>query len=127
MAINIRPFIACAILAVTADTAGAEELVAQFNGTGNQTTAEFTVEAPWILDWRINSDYSYMVAFDLDLIDTRTGMLQGNVLRAKALGNGVRLFNTSGRYRLRINGSFIRWDLRVKQLTAEEAKLYTPK
>ena len=105
----------------------AEELVAEFQGSGNQTTLEFVVEAPWILDWRINSDYNKMVSFDLDLVDGTTGMLEGNILRAKALGNGVRMFNTSGKYRFRINASFIRWHLKVKELTREEAALYTPR
>ena len=73
------------------------------------------------------ADYNKMVSFDLDLVDGPTGVLEGNILRAKALGNGVRMFNTSGRYRFRVNASFIRWHLKVKELTAEEAKLYTPR
>ena len=107
--------------------AGAEELVANFTGSGNTTTPEFEVEGPWILDWRINSDYTRMLSFDVDLVDARTRMLQGVVLRRKVLGNGVRMFNQSGKFRFRINGSFIRWQLKVIQLTPEEAKLYTPK
>ena len=115
------------VLIAASCAASADELVAEFQGTGNRTTAEFAVDAPWILDWRINSDYNKMVSFDLDLVDGRTGMLEGVVVRSKALGNGVRMFNSSGRYRFRINGSFIRWHLKVKELTEEEAKLYTPR
>jgi len=114
-------------LALTANAARAERLIAEFQGNGNQTTVEFRVDAPWILDWRINSDYNKMVSFDLDLVDGQTGVLQGVVVRAKALGDGVRLFNTSGRYRFRVNASFIRWHLKVKELTPEEAELYTPR
>ena len=106
--------------------AGAEELVANFTGSGNTTTPEFEVEGPWILDWRINSDYTNMLSFDVDLVDARTRMLQGVVLRRKVLGNGVRMFNQSGKFRFRVNGSFIRWQLKVIQLTPEEAKRYTP-
>jgi hypothetical protein len=107
--------------------AGAEELIVEFNGSGNLTTAEFKVQAPWILDWRINSDYTSMLSFDLDLVDGRTGVLKGSVLRTKSLGNGVRLFNESGSYRFRVNASFINWHLKVKRLTPAEAELYTPK
>ena len=107
--------------------ASAERMIAEFQGSGNQTTTEFRVQAPWILDWRINSDYNKMVSFDLDLVDGQTGMLQGVVVRSKALGNGVRMFNTSGRYKLRINASFIRWHLKIIQLTPEEAEAYTPR
>lgn len=118
--------ILCTLLSWNVVTS-APELIAEFQGTGNQTTLEFSVTAPWILDWRINSDYNKMVSFDLDLVDGRTGVLQGNVLRAKALGNGVRMFTTSGRYRFRINASFIRWHLKVQELTNEEAELYKPR
>ncbi len=123
----LKRLAACAVLGLSLNIASAEELIVELQGTGNQTTAEFTVKAPWILDWRINSDYNKMVSFDLDLVDGTTGVLEGNILRAKALGNGVRMFNTSGRYRFRVNASFIRWHLKVKELTAEEAKLYTPR
>lgn len=123
----LKRLAACAVLGLSLNIASAEQLIADLQGTGNQTTAEFTVKAPWILDWRINSDYNKMVSFDLDLVDGPTGVLVGNILRAKALGNGVRMFNTSGRYRFRVNASFIRWHLKVKELTAEEAKLYTPR
>ena len=107
--------------------AGAEQLIVEFKGSGNRTTAEFKVQGPWILDWRINSEYTSMLSFDLDLVDGRTGVLKGSVLRTKSLGNGVRLFNSSGSYRFRINGSFIDWHLKVKKLTPAEAALYTPR
>ena len=104
-----------------------EETVVEFQGTGNRTTAEFIAKGPWILDWRINSDYNKMISFYIDMIDGATGILIGNIKSAKSLGNGVSLFKTGGKYRFRINGSFIRWHLKVKELTQEEAELYTPR
>lgn len=124
---TIRRLCLCLALGLSANLAFAEELVAEFNGSGNKTTVEFNVKAPWILDWRINSDYNKMVSFDLDLVDGTTGVLKGNILRTKALGNGVRMFDTGGNYRFRINSSFTRWHLKVKELSADEAALYTPK
>jgi hypothetical protein len=124
---QLTVFAAALALLVAGTSAGAEELVVEFKGNGNRTTAEFKVNAPWILDWRINSDYTRMLSFDLDLVDGRTGVLRGSVLRTKSLGNGVRMFNESGSFRFRINGSFIDWHLKVKKLTAAEAALYTPK
>ena len=126
----IRHFIttmAALLLIHVSQSAGGEELIVEFTGSGNRTTAEFKVRGPWILDWRINSNYSHMLSFDLDLVDGRTGVLKGSVLRTKRLGNGVRLFNDSGSYRFRINGSFIDWHLKVKKLTQAEAELYTRK
>jgi hypothetical protein len=119
--------LAALVLLIAAATAGAEELIVEFKGNGNRTTAEFKVRGPWILDWRINSEYSRMLSFDLDLVDGRTGVLKGSILQTKSLGNGVRLFNDSGTFRFRINGSFIDWHLKVKKLTPAEAALYTPK
>ncbi len=121
------PGVAALMLILSAVSASAEELIVEFKGSGNRTTAEFNVRGPWILDWRINSDYTHMLSFDLDLVDGRTGVLKGSILRTKSLGNGVRLFNQSGSYRFRINGSFIDWHLKVKQLTPAEAELYTPR
>ena len=121
------PAVAALMLILFAVSVSAEEMIVEFKGSGNRTTAEFKVRGPWILDWRINSDYTRMLAFDLDLVDGRTGVLKGNILRTKILGNGVRLFNQSGSYRFRINGSFIDWHLKVKKLTPAEAELYTPR
>jgi len=119
--------LAALVLFLAVLSASAEELIVEFKGSGNRTTADFQVRGPWILDWRINSKYTRMLSFDLDLVDGRSGVLKGSVLRTKSLGNGVRLFNESGSFRFRVNGSFIDWHLKVKKLTLAEAALYTPK
>lgn len=119
------------ILLVSCTTASGERLIAELNGSGNRTTATFTVAAPWILDWRINSEYNKMVSFDLDLLDGNTGVLKGSVVVRKSLGpgleDGVRLFNQGGKFRFRVNGSLVQWYLKVKQLTLAEAEKYKPR
>ena len=128
---HIKRIAAALILVVSCTTASGERLIAELNGSGNQTTATFTVTAPWILDWRINSEYERMVSFDLDLLDGNTGVLKGSVVVRKSLGrgleDGVRLFNQGGKFRFRVNGSLVQWYLKVKQLTPAEAELYTPR
>ncbi|RLA29322.1 MAG: hypothetical protein DRR11_15455 [Gammaproteobacteria bacterium] len=128
---HIKRIAAALILVVSCTTASGERLIAELNGSGNQTTATFTVTAPWILDWRINSEFERMVSFDLDLLDGNTGVLKGSVVVRKSLGrgleDGVRLFNESGKFRFRVNGSLVQWYLKVKQLTPAEAELYTPR
>ena len=128
---HIKRIAAGLILVVSCTTASGERLVAELTGSGNQTTATFTVTAPWSLDWRINSEYERMVSFDLDLLDGNTGVLKGSVVVRKSLGrgleDGVRLFNQGGKFRFRVNGSLVQWYLKVKQLTPAEAELYTPR
>jgi len=128
---GIVQFIALTLLATATTAVTASELVREFKGTGNTTTAAFTVESPWVLDWRLDSDYDYRVALDIVLIDAMTGQFIGGVKSGTRnnvtyRSNGVRMFHTGGRYKLRISSSLARWTLRVEQLTEEEAELYTP-
>jgi hypothetical protein len=68
-----------------------------------------------------------MFGIDVSLVEAQTGVYSGYVLKTKYPGNGVRLFNQSGRFRLDVNSSMVNWTFKIEQLTEEEAKLYTPK
>lgn len=123
--------LAFTLFATAASPLTAGELVREFKGTGNTTTAAFSVESPWILDWRLDSDYENRVALDMVLIDATTGRFVGGIKSGTRnnvtyRSNGVRLFHTGGRYKLRISSSLARWTLKIEQLTEEEAELYTP-
>lgn len=114
----------CVLLAAPA---AAKELVREFSGDGNTTTPIFTVESPWLLDWRLDGDYSTMVALDITLVEARTGRHVGRVLHTKRKGNGVKLFDKGGRYQLRVSTTLGRWRIKIEQISKEEAKLYTPR
>ncbi len=103
------------------------QVVREYSGQGAQITSEFEVRAPWILDWRVNSEFQKAMAIEVHLVDGLTGFQEGLILKTKYPGNGVRLFNESGRFRLRISATLARWNLRIEQLTPEEAELYTPR
>lgn len=123
--------LAAMLLTLLALPLTAGELVREFKGTGNTTTAEFSVESPWIIDWRLDSDHEFQVALDMVLVDAATGKFVGAVKsgtlnRVTDRTNGVRLFRSSGRYKLRISSSLARWTLKIEQLSDEEAELYTP-
>jgi len=129
---GIVRYIALTLFAVVATPATASDLVREFKGTGDSTTAAFSVQSPWILDWRLDSDYDYRIALDIVLIDAATGQFIGGVKsgtrnNVSYRSNGVRLFHTSGRFKLRISSSLARWTLKIEQLTEEEAELYTPR
>ncbi len=87
----------------------------------------FTVEAPWIMDWRLDADYESLVALDVTLQEGRTGRHIGRVLHTKYKGNGVKMFDQSGTFQLRISATLARYRIKIIQLTDEEAALYTPK
>lgn len=108
-------------------TAAGETLVREFRGSEDKTTAPFTVESPWLLDWRLDADYEQMVALDVTLIDAETGRHAGRVLHTKRIGNGLKLFDEGGTYQLRISSTLARWRFRIVQISPEEAENYTPK
>jgi len=104
-----------------------KELVRKFTGSRSTETAEFEVQAPWLLDWLVNGDYPQMLAVEVSLIDARTGQHSGYVLKTKYKGNGVRLFEEGGRYRMKVDATMANWILKVEQLSREEAEQYTPR
>ena len=106
---------------------GAEELLREFSGTESTITSEFAVNGPWLLDWRVNSDYSRFMAVDIILLDGKTGFQVGKIKHKKEPDNGLRLFESGGRYKLRIDSSHTRWQVKIIEITRSEAELYTPK
>lgn len=115
------------VLLATSITTHAEELVKEFRGSESTTTATFTVDDPWLLDWRLDGDYDSLIALDITLIEAHSGRHVGRVLHTKRKGNGLKLFEHAGRYQLRVSSTLARWTLKIKQIQPEEAELYTPR
>lgn len=107
--------------------AKAEELVREFSGSRSTETAEFEVEAPWLIDWRVNSDFPSSMGIAVSLAYGLTGYYAGKVLKTKTPGNGVRLMQESGRFKFKVDAVITDWTIRVIQLTPEEAEQYKPK
>ena len=86
-----RPaLLALVLAAVLPGIAGAEELVREFRGERSTETAEFEVEAPWLIDWRVNSEYSESMGFDVELVNAPMGDHAGRVVKTRQRGNGLR-------------------------------------
>ena len=115
------------LLLLAAPLAGAEQLIKEFQGTGNTTTAMFTVEAPWLLDWRLDADYETLPALALTLVEAHGGRHVGRVLHTKRKGNGLKKFEEGGTYQLRVSSTLARWRIKIIQITEEESELYTPR
>ncbi len=115
------------LLLLAAPLVGAEQVVKEFQGTGNTTTAMFTVEAPWLLDWRLDADYEQLTALDITLVEAHGGRHVGRVLHTKRKGNGLKKFEDGGTYQLRISSTLARWRIKIIQISKEESELYTPR
>lgn len=115
------------VLLFAALGAQAADTVREFRGTGNSTTAVFTVDSPWLLDWRLDGDYAQLVALDITLVEAPSGRHVGRVLHTKRRGNGVKLFNEAGRYQLRISSTLARWTIKIQQIQPEEKDSYIPR
>jgi hypothetical protein len=113
--------------AVASGPLAAEELVREFNGERSTETADFQVDAPWLIDWRVNSDYSDSMGFDVELVNAPMGDHAGRVVKTKQRGSGLRLVNESGRFRFKVESALAYWTIKVIQLTPEEAEAYTAK
>ncbi|GMR17060.1 MAG: hypothetical protein BMS9Abin32_114 [Gammaproteobacteria bacterium] len=127
MALFLRQVVVFVTIYLVSGSLLGGDVVREFAGNGNTTTAAFEVRAPWLLDWRVNGEYTSLMGFEIDLIDARTGLHAGQVLRTKRKGNGVKLFSESGRYRLRITSSLAKWQIKIEEISREEAKSYTPR
>jgi hypothetical protein len=123
---RVYSFVLCLLLCAIGPNANGKELVRKFTGDRSAETAEFEVEAPWLLDWRLNGEYPKSVGIEVSLIEANTGRHAGYVLKTKYPGNGVRLFNEGGRYRFKVDSTLANWILKVEQLSREEAALYSP-
>ena len=115
------------ILSAAFGTVSAEELVREFSGSRTMETAEFEVKAPWLIDWRVNSEFEESMGLTVVLLNAPTGTHAGTVMKTKYRGNGLRLIDQSGRFRLKVDAVLANWTIKVIQLTPEEAERYTPK
>ena len=114
-------------LLLAAPIAQAERIVKEFSGSENTTTTMFTVESPWLLDWRLDADYENFVALEISLVEAHGGRHVGRVLRTQRKGNGIKLFEEGGTYQLRVSTTLARWRIKIIQISDEEAERYTPR
>jgi hypothetical protein len=112
---------------VLAPAVQAGEIIRQFSGSRSTETAEFDAKAPWLIDWRVNSEYPSSMGIAVTLAYGGTGVHAGNVFKTKAPGNGLRLIEESGRFKLKVDAAIADWTLKVIQLSPDEVEQYKPK
>ena len=114
------------LLYIYASAAVAEQLVTSFSGSSSAKTERFKVHAPWIVEWLVDGDPTRWEAIEVSLIDASTGESQGAVLQREAAGSGVKLFDQSGVFYFEVDSTMFNWEIKVKQLSKEEAASYSP-
>ena len=123
----LKRFTLATLLFAAGQSLAAAELVREFSGDSTTTTPSFTVETPWLLDWRLYGDYDNLIALDITLVDSVSGRHVGKVLHTKQKGNGLKLFTKPGTYHLRVSTTLGRWQVRIKSIDEDEVELYTPR
>jgi hypothetical protein len=125
----MRRFLLCsaATLALLfAMEAGAKQLIREFSGSRSTETPEFEVKAPWLIDWRVNSEFPRSMGIAVTLSRGDTDAFEGKVFKTKSPGNGLRLMEESGRFRFKVDAAITDWTLKVIQLTPDEVEQYKP-
>lgn len=107
--------------------ASAEQLLREFSGSRSTETVEFEVKAPWLVDWRVNSDYPSSMGIAVTLAYGGTDAFAGKVFKTKSPGNGLRLIEEGGRFRFKVDATITDWTLKVIQLSPDEVEQYKPK
>jgi hypothetical protein len=123
----LKRLISIALLTGAWQVSSAAELVREFSGSSTTITPSFTVEGPWLLDWRLYGDYDSLLALDITLVDSVSGRHMGKVLHTKQRGDGLKLFTTPGTYHLRVSTTLGRWQVKILRIEDDEVERYTPR
>jgi hypothetical protein len=105
--------------AVTTPTLASDAL--RFTGQGNERTAVFRTGGPWTLDWQTTSDLPLLANFEMRLHHGASGEFLGTVIQLEGTGNGLKLFEEGGEFRLVIVASNVDWELEISEVTEEQA------
>lgn len=122
-----KSFTLALILLTLSGNVFAEQLVREFSGSRSKQTAEFEVEGPWLIDWRVNSEFEDSMGLAVVLLNEPARTHAGTVMKTKHRGNGLRMMNESGRFSFKVDAALANWTIKVIQLTPAEAELYTPR
>lgn len=93
----------------------------RLQGTDSERTPAFTVDGPWLLEWRTTSEFPLQSEIEIRLYDVDSGDYLGKVAEREGIGSGVRFFENPGRYQLVIIGTFVDWDILIEEIDEDRA------
>ena len=100
-----------------AGTAAAERL----QGSDDGRPPAFTVDGPWLLDWRTRSEFPLLSSVEIRLYEAASGEYVGIIAELKGTGSGSKFFEEPGTYQLVIVGTFVDWEIDIQEISAERA------
>jgi hypothetical protein len=115
-------YILIGTIVIFLQTAHAEDReVFRFEGEGNRTLPEFTVDGPWTLDWSARAEFFRLASIEMRLYDGESGDFIGSIAELKGIGQGYKLFEDPGSYQIRVVATGVEWEITVEEISEERA------
>lgn len=111
----------CGALGVA--TAAAQAVVERFAGSGPGSTETFTVEGPWLLNWRVGSEFPLLAHLEVHLYEEPSGRFVGLAVNYSGVGSGQKIIAEGGQYRIVVAGRSMDWAVEVEEARREVAEL----
>jgi len=103
-----------------ASGATAQEPLAKFSGTKSGETEEFTVKGPWLLDWRVESEFPDLATTVINLKNDADQTVD-SVADFAGQGNGLKLFRQSGTFYVAVSIQNAKWSLEITEINEKWA------
>jgi hypothetical protein len=105
------------VIIVLPGMAGAQQL----QGSDSGRPPAFSVDGPWLLDWRTKSEFPLLSSIEIRLYDADSGDYVGMIAELKGTGSGLKFFEYPGTYQLVIVGTFVDWNITIEEISEERA------
>jgi hypothetical protein len=93
----------------------------RFDGKGDDMLPSFTVEGPWLIDWKAHSEYPLLAYFELRLLDASTGNPVGVVAQLEGRGRGLKMFEEPGTYKFEVISRNAVYEISVSEISESQA------
>jgi hypothetical protein len=99
------------------------QTVDRFSGRGPGGTGAFSVEGPWLLSWRVGSEFPMLAHLELHLYEEPSGRFVGLAVNHTGVGSGQKVIAEGGRYRIVVVGRSMDWAIVIEEARNEIAEL----
>lgn len=106
---------------ISPESVAASDEIERLTGKDGGRSPAFTVNGPWIMEWSARSEFPLLASFEMRLYDAEADEFVGTVADLKGTGSGLKLFEKVGTFRLVIIATHSEWDIRIKEVSNEEA------